>query len=54
MSVEKIEVVLQHDEALRGNVIIGKCGEDGRMFRISPKLTDRTPEYFRGLCRFDK
>jgi len=52
MSVQKLEVVLQHDEALRGNVIIGKCGEDGHMFRISPKLTDKTPKYFQDLCRY--
>ena len=51
MSPEKLEVVLQHDEALRGKVIIGKCGEDGRMFRINPKLTDKTPKYFQDLCR---
>lgn len=51
ISGEKIEVILRYDKALRGNVIIGKCGEDGKMLRINPKLVDKIPKAFRDLCR---
>lgn len=51
LSGEKMEVILQYDKALRGNVIIGKCGEDGKMLRINPKLANKIPEAFRSLCR---
>jgi hypothetical protein len=47
---EKMEVILEHDKALRGNVIIGKCGEDGNTFRINPKLANKIPKAFRSLC----
>jgi len=32
ISREKMEAVMLHDNLLRGNVIIGKCGKDGRGF----------------------
>jgi hypothetical protein len=48
---EKLEVVLEHDKAIRGNVIIGKCGEDGRTFRVNPRLANMIPKAFRSLCR---
>jgi hypothetical protein len=50
ISGEKMEVILQHDKVLRGNVIIGKCGEDGNTLLINPKLANKIPEAFRSLC----
>ena len=51
MTGEKMEVLLKHQETLRGNVIIGKCGEDGKMLRFDPRLADKMPQCFRRLCR---
>ena len=51
MSGEKIAVVLKHDDLLRGNVIIGKCGENGKDFRIDPRLVDYVPKEFRRFCK---
>jgi hypothetical protein len=51
ISREKIEAIMQHDEFLRGHVIIGKCGENGKDFRIDPKLKDKIPKEFLRFCR---
>ena len=37
---------MQHDEFIRGNVIIGKCGENGENFLIDPKLKNKIPKEF--------
>jgi hypothetical protein len=51
MTGEKIAVVLKHDDLLRGNVIIAKCGENGKDFRIDPRLVDYVPKEFRRFCK---
>ena len=51
MSREKIEAVMQHDDFLRGHVIIGKCGNNGEDFRIDPKLCDKVPKEFVRFCQ---
>jgi hypothetical protein len=51
MTGEKMEVVLKHNDLLRGNVIIGKCGEDGKTILFDPRLTDVIPQAFRRYCR---
>jgi hypothetical protein len=51
MTGEKMEVVLKHDEFLRGHVMIGKCGEDGNTLRLDPRLADKIPKEFSKLCR---
>jgi hypothetical protein len=52
MSREKIEAIMQHDNLLRGNVIVGKCGEDGKDFRIDPKIKDKLPKELKEFQRF--
>jgi hypothetical protein len=51
MTGEKMEVVLKHNDLLRGNVVIGKCGEDGKQIRFDPRLIDVVPQAFRRYCR---
>jgi hypothetical protein len=51
MTGEKITVVLKHNDLLRGNVIIVKCGENGKDFRIDPRLVDYVPKEFRRFCK---
>jgi hypothetical protein len=51
MTGEKIAVVLKHDYLLRGNVIIAKCGENGKDLRIDPRLVDYVPKEFRRFCK---
>ncbi len=51
ISREKIEAVMQHDDLIRGNVIIGKCGDDGKDFRIDPKLCNKVRKEFARFCR---
>jgi hypothetical protein len=51
MTGEKIAVVLKHNSLLRGNVIIAKCGENGKELRIDPRLVDYVPKEFRRFCK---
>jgi hypothetical protein len=51
MTGERITVVLKHDDLLRGNVIIAKCGENGKDFRIDLRLVDYVPKEFRRFCK---
>lgn len=51
MAGEKMEVVLKHGDLLRGNVLIGKCGENGRDFRLDPRLIEYVPKEFGRFCR---
>jgi hypothetical protein len=51
MTGEKIAVVLKHEDFLRGKVIIAKCGENGKDFRIDPRLVDSVPKEFRRFCK---
>jgi len=51
MTGEKIEVVLKHNELLRGNVMIGKCGKDGKEFRLDPRLIEYVPKEFQRFCK---
>lgn len=51
MTGEKIAVVLKHDDLLRGNVIIAKCGENGKDLRIDPRLADYVPREFLRFCK---
>jgi len=51
MTGEKMEVVLKHNELLRSNVMIGKCGEDGKDLRLDPRLIEQVPKEFRRFCR---
>jgi hypothetical protein len=51
---EKMEAILLHDNLLRGNVIIGSCGDEGKNFWIDPKLKDKLPKELKkleGFCR---
>jgi hypothetical protein len=48
---EKLEAVLKHDKTIRGNILIGKCGEDGNTVRIDPRLANKIPKSFQSLCR---
>jgi hypothetical protein len=50
MTGEKMEVVLRHGSLLRGNVIIGKCHENGNVVLFDPRLVDYVPERFRQFC----
>lgn len=52
ISREKMEAIMLHDNLLRGNVIIGKCGEDGKRFSIDPKLEDKLPKELKKFKRF--
>ena len=54
MPMKKLKVILEHNKALRGNVIIAQCSDDGRSIWISPILKDYIPKEFRKLCRFNK
>lgn len=54
ISREKMEAIMLHDNLLRGNVIIGKCGDDGKDFRIDPKLKDILPKELKQFQRFCK
>jgi hypothetical protein len=40
-----------HDDFLRGHVIVGKCGKDGKDFQIDPKLRNKIPKEFVRFCR---
>jgi hypothetical protein len=51
MTGEKITVVMKHNDLLRGNVIIAKCGENGKDLRIDPRLADYVPKEFRRFCK---
>lgn len=51
MSGETMEVALKYEEVFRGNVIIGKCGGDGKDFRIDPRLANKIPKEFARFCR---
>ena len=51
ISREKIEAVMQHDDFIRGHVIIGKCGDDGKDFRVDPKLCNKVRKEFVQFCR---
>jgi len=51
MTGEKMEVLLKYDNLLRGNVIIGKCGEDRKMLLLDPRLADKVPKEFKRFCR---
>ena len=51
MTGEKMEVVLKHGELLRGNVMIGNCGDAGKDFYLDPRLADYVPKEFRQFCR---
>ena len=50
ITTEKMDVLLEYDLALRGNVIIGKCGKDGEILGINPRLIDKVPKEFRSFC----
>ena len=54
ISPQKLVLILEHNKALRGKVIIAQCSEDGRSIWINPLLKDHIPKVFRGLCRFNK
>jgi hypothetical protein len=51
MTGEKMAVVLEHEDLLRGNVIIGKCGEDGKRLFLDPRLIDKVPKELKRFCR---
>ena len=51
MTGEKITTVMKHDDLLRGKVIIVKCGENGKDFRIDPRLIDYVPKELRRFCK---
>jgi len=52
MSGEKMEVVLKHNDILRGNVLIGNCGDDGKSFWINPRLKDKLPKELKNFQQF--
>lgn len=52
ISREKIEAIMQHDDFLRGNVMIGKCGNDGKDFRLDPKIKEKLPKELKEFQRF--
>jgi hypothetical protein len=54
ISREKMTAILLHDNLLRGNIIIGSCGETGKLFFIDPMLKDKLPKElkkFKEFCR---
>ena len=51
ISREKIEAVVQHDDFIRGHVIIGKCGNGGKDFRLDPRLCKKIQKEFVQFCR---
>ena len=51
ISREKIEAIMQHDDFLRGKVMVGKCGVDGKDFRLDPKIKDKVQKEFQRFCR---
>jgi hypothetical protein len=52
ISQEKLKVILEHDEAIRGKVIIAQCSGNGSSIRINPLLKNHIPKVFSDLCRF--
>lgn len=50
MTGEKMEVVLRHGSLLRGNVVIGKCNENGKVLLFDPRLVDYVPKELRQFC----
>ena len=54
ISTQKLKTILEYDKALRGQVIIAQCSEDGRSIWINPLLKNHITKEFRGLCRFNK
>jgi hypothetical protein len=49
---EKMTAILLHDNLLRGNVIIGSCGENGKIFFIDPMLKDKLPKELKKFQKF--
>ncbi|MCW4024949.1 MAG: hypothetical protein NWF01_07945 [Candidatus Bathyarchaeota archaeon] len=49
---EKMEAIMLHDNLLRGNVIIGSCGDEGKNFTIDPKLKDKLPKELKKFQKF--
>lgn len=52
ISREKMTAILLHDNLLRGNVIIGSCGEAGKLFFIDPMLKDKLPKELKKFQKF--
>jgi hypothetical protein len=52
ISREKMTAILLHDNLLRGNVIIGSCGEAGKFFFIDPMLKDKLPKELKKFQKF--
>jgi hypothetical protein len=50
MAMEKLKVVLKHDNALRGNVLIGQCSADGRRIRLYPEMKNFVLTNLQQLC----
>jgi len=51
---EKMEAILLHDNLLRGGVLIGSCGDEGKNCWIDPKLKDKLPKELKKLERLCK
>jgi hypothetical protein len=51
MAGETIEVALKYEQVFRGNVIIGKCGAEGKDLRIDPRLANKIPKELTRFCR---
>ncbi|HVP93235.1 MAG TPA: hypothetical protein VMS94_05795 [Acidobacteriota bacterium] len=49
IAIEKLKLILKHDQDLRGNVMIGQCSADGRLIRLYPDLLERIPKEFKRL-----
>ena len=54
ISTEKLKVILEHNEAIRGKVIIAQCSDNGRSIWINPLLENHIPKEFKGLCRLNE
>jgi len=50
MGIEKLKVILKHDNDLRGHVMIGQCSADGRLIRLYRDLLERIPKELQRLC----
>jgi hypothetical protein len=51
ISPERMSLILKYDKDLRGNVIIGECGDDGKTIWFNHNLVDKVTKEFKKLCR---
>ncbi len=51
ISIPKLRTILEHDKALRGDVIIVSYNPGVSRFRIYPELKEHVPKEFRDFCK---